>query len=285
MKCLAPLTVLNPKHKVRPLAEPLRVNVPCGTCQNCLKSMVSQWAFRLEYHARNYNYLDFVTLTFSPEYVPLTKSGLQNLEKRPLQLFLKRLRKLNGDKISYFACGEYGGRSSRPHYHILLYGCLSHSYIYESWSMDGNPIGNVHLGNNIHNGAIPYTLKYMHKKGQIPAFKGDDRTPEFRLMSKKIGMTYLSPAKMRWHLADWPNRQYVTHQTGHKSNLPRYFKEKILEYAEKNKIEYQQDRDWKYSYLSRDDKDYRSLDSRVQRIKDVQNSYNENLEQYNRNKI
>lgn len=45
--------------------------------------------------------------------------------KRELQLFMKRLRKYlekyEGQKIRFFATGEYGPTSFRPHFHIILY--------------------------------------------------------------------------------------------------------------------------------------------------------------------
>lgn len=47
------------------------------------------------------------------------------LDKRSLQLFMKRLRKqlykYSDEKIRYFACGEYGPVHFRPHFHILLF--------------------------------------------------------------------------------------------------------------------------------------------------------------------
>ena len=65
-----------------------------------------------------------------------------SVSKRPLQLFMKRLRKLvsqnRGTKIKYFACGEYSpkktrpigpfdpfeflGEGQRPHYHAIIFG-------------------------------------------------------------------------------------------------------------------------------------------------------------------
>lgn len=49
-----------------------------------------------------------------------------SLEKRDVQLFLKRLRKdqnLRGlAKIKFYACGEYGEKLGRPHYHIAIFG-------------------------------------------------------------------------------------------------------------------------------------------------------------------
>ncbi|AXB22553.1 replication initiation protein [Lynx canadensis associated microvirus CLP 9413] len=45
------------------------------------------------------------------------------LAKRDFQLFMKRLRKAFPDqKIRYFAAGEYGSETFRPHYHAILFG-------------------------------------------------------------------------------------------------------------------------------------------------------------------
>lgn len=56
-----------------------------------------------------------MTLTLDDDH--LTKV----LEKKPLQDFLKRFRR-DGTEVRYFACGEYGGITRRPHYHALLFG-------------------------------------------------------------------------------------------------------------------------------------------------------------------
>lgn len=49
-----------------------------------------------------------------------------SLSKRDLQLFTKALnedaRRRFGKGVRYFACGEYGERTKRPHYHIALFG-------------------------------------------------------------------------------------------------------------------------------------------------------------------
>ncbi len=34
---------------------------------------------------------------------------------------MKKLRKKYGSGIRFFACGEYGGKSNRPHYHAILF--------------------------------------------------------------------------------------------------------------------------------------------------------------------
>lgn len=61
----------------------------------------------------------FATLTYDDEHLP--HAGL--LTRDPLTLYLKRLRRyVEPRRIRYFACGEYGELSLRPHYHAILFG-------------------------------------------------------------------------------------------------------------------------------------------------------------------
>jgi len=61
----------------------------------------------------------FLTLTYTDEHIPSDGS----LIKRHFQLFMKRLRKAyTGTRIRFFAAGEYGAESGRPHYHALIFG-------------------------------------------------------------------------------------------------------------------------------------------------------------------
>jgi len=59
----------------------------------------------------------FITLTYSEDKLPPGGS----LEPRDMTLFLKKLRKKCG-RLRYYYSGEYGGETSRPHYHIIVYG-------------------------------------------------------------------------------------------------------------------------------------------------------------------
>jgi len=51
-----------------------------------------------------------------------------SIVRKDLQDFFKRLR--HKVKFRYFACGEYGGLTNRPHYHVIFFGTdfLSGSY-------------------------------------------------------------------------------------------------------------------------------------------------------------
>lgn len=81
-----------------------------------------EWATRLLHEGQSHERSSFLTLTYNDEHIPRTNS----LQPRDLQLFLKRLRihltRNSGDRIRFFACGEYGDRNYRPHYHVLLFG-------------------------------------------------------------------------------------------------------------------------------------------------------------------
>jgi hypothetical protein len=64
--------------------------------------------------------------------------------------------------------------------------------------------------------------------------KNDDRLPEFSLMSKKLGLNYLSEKIINYHRADI-ERNFITLEDGKKISLPRYFREKIWTESERRK--------------------------------------------------
>lgn len=96
-----------------------RMSVACGQCIGCRLEKSRQWALRCVHEAKLWEYNQFVTLTFDDEHLPRDFS----VNVRVMQLFMKRLRKRLGKKIRFYACGEYGDRRGRPHYHLLLFNC------------------------------------------------------------------------------------------------------------------------------------------------------------------
>lgn len=90
------------------------IEVPCNHCIECFQEHSKEWTYRIMCEASYYKYNCMITLTYA------NTNG--ELCKRDLQLFLKRLRKkLSPQKIRYFACGEYGSKGQRPHFHIILF--------------------------------------------------------------------------------------------------------------------------------------------------------------------
>ncbi|QCS36950.1 replication initiation protein [Tortoise microvirus 32] len=162
--------------------------VPCGKCPACMKRRISGWSFRLMQEYKRCHSAHFITLTYDTKHVPITDKGFMALSKRDVQLFFKRLRKahtkeqLSDNPIKYYVAGEYGGRTNRPHYHIILFNAVL-ELIQPAWNL-----GSVHYG-EVNEASVGYTLKYMCKPARIPLHANDDRQPEFSLMSKGLAAT------------------------------------------------------------------------------------------------
>lgn len=95
------------------------LRLPCGQCCGCRLERSRQWAIRCMHEKMLHDDNSFVTLTYDQASLP--EHG--TLVKRDLCLFMKRLRKLKGSGVRFFACGEYGETTHRPHYHLLLFNC------------------------------------------------------------------------------------------------------------------------------------------------------------------
>ena len=99
------------------------VNVPCGKCIECRLDYSRSWAFRMICELQYHETASFITLTYDDNHVPLTDNLHMSLRKDDFQKFMKRLRKrLPDSQLMYYACGEYGGHTFRPHYHMILFG-------------------------------------------------------------------------------------------------------------------------------------------------------------------
>lgn len=93
------------------------VTLPCGQCIGCRIDRSRSWALRCVHESKSHDRNCFITLTYSDDKLP----NFESLEKDSLQRFFKRLRKA-GFQFRYYACGEYGDSTNRPHYHALLFG-------------------------------------------------------------------------------------------------------------------------------------------------------------------
>ncbi len=209
---------------------------------------VSGWSFRLIKQAEVSASALFVTLTYQPENVKLSKNGFMTLSKEDVQKFFKRLRKKNIEyhknmcikhnknyeelKIKYYACGEYGGKTNRPHYHIILFNTYP-DVIESAWRLDDKEIGHIHIG-QVNEASVGYTLKYMCKPSKIPLHRNDDRLKEFALMSKGMGLNYLTEAMKNYHKD--ADRMFCVLKDGKKISMPRYYKQKIWTDEERQRI-------------------------------------------------
>lgn len=248
--------------------------IPCGKCIGCRLEYSKQWANRclleLQYHKSAY----FVTLTYDDYHLPTTfypdpETGeaipAATLRKRDFQLFMKRLRKQTGQELRYFAAGEYGTQTFRPHYHAIIYGLELNDLVFykksklgfdyfnsetidKAWSFFYNDKGSTtplrsRLGFAVVAAVswetCAYTARYTAKKNNT---KGEDYyaamnlEPPFTLMSRRPGIGYQ-------YYADHPelfDHAYINVSTetgGKKFRPPRYFNTLL----EKDNPEYAED--------------------------------------------
>lgn len=126
----------------RPPLNGSAVKIPCGKCIGCRLDYSRQWANRCMLEAQYHDSVYFATITYNDKYVPretFEHDGklvqVLSLRKRHFQLFMKRLRKrFSEDKIRFFAAGEYGSETFRPHYHVILFGL--HLQDLEPWQKE-----------------------------------------------------------------------------------------------------------------------------------------------------
>lgn len=216
--------------------------VPCGKCALCKYFKTQDYAVRCLCEAEMHQYSSFITLTYDPAFLPEDGS----LSKKHVSDFLKRLRRqieyhYNQTGIRFFASGEYGEKTSRPHYHILLFGFKfddlkfhRHTYAHgksysvyrsefleKSWQYGFSEIGTVERASAF------YTAKYIRKKmsGDLAETHYQGKTPEFQLASKKPGIGYPYYEKNK----NWLFKEGMVFFSNRHYMVPLYFQKKLKE--------------------------------------------------------
>ena len=162
----------------------------------------------------------FVTLTYDDSNL-IFADDEPCLYKRHLQLHFKKLRKkLEPKTIKYYAVGEYGDRSGRPHYHYLIFykGCYDRfklmQFIKDSWDFGISQVLPI-------NGAQGYVTKYILKFDQR-----EHLVKPFSMISHGLGIDYLSSSMVKYHRSNLI--PFATKPGGYHITLPRYYKDKIF---------------------------------------------------------
>lgn len=198
---------------------------PCRLCHACRINKATEWAIRIEdeINSSKQPVATFLTLTYNEDSLPTDAT----LKKESLQKFHKRLKI---DNLRYFAIGEYGDKTKRPHYHGIYMGQDWTDNKSIVWLQKKWPYGHIMAKKaNVH--SILYVTKYILKKviGQmtpdqedryiISKDTGECREREFAIMSRRPGI-----GKEFAIL----NRIYYTEDMVHYHNrtvgLPQYYK-------------------------------------------------------------
>lgn len=200
--------------------------VGCGRCVPCLRKKQIDWCFRLQKELNASSSACFLTLTYDDKNIPVSEGGY-SLARSDFQKFMKRLRKHANQKqkIKYYACGEYGDKTERPHYHAIVFNLPKpfDKYIKKAWKL-----GHIHIG-TVTEASIFYTTKYALKglRRKKP-FEYDDygREPQFQLMSNGLGEVYAKEIIRDYLITN--GTKLLTVEGGAKKKLPRYYIDKMF---------------------------------------------------------
>lgn len=145
----------------------------------------------------------FLTLTYEDTRIENSSTGFPTLNPTHLKNWLKRFRKeISPLKIRYYAVGEYGDQTQRPHYHVALFNyptcrfgrtrhsrvghkvcCAQCEMVYQTWGY-----GNIDLG-GLSAESAAYVAGYVTKKMTSKLdHRLNGRYPEFARMSLKPGI-------------------------------------------------------------------------------------------------
>lgn len=161
---------------------------PCGRCAPCRVAKAMEWTGRLVHQSEDPEtpFSAFLTLTYDD------RQEVISLDKSHLQRAFKRARK-SGLVFKYFACGEYGGRTFRPHYHVCLFYKGELGFRSDPTLGRGNgtlswwPYGLANLG-VFTSSSARYTADYLLKAigVEYPTFL----EAPFRLVSQGVGKAW-----------------------------------------------------------------------------------------------
>ena len=218
--------------------------IPCGKCVECVEKRARDWSFRAEQECSASPLSLFLTLTYNEEHLPIIE-GIPVLKPLDLQLFFKRFRKqldLLNVKLRYYAIGEYGPTTRRPHYHCLLHFSESVDYwsirllIAECWNFGFITCDICNIAR------IRYCVGYMCPINELSDFYR--RHPPFSRMSRSYGKQYLTPSRITYYkqlendsigapIVPWC---YLSNK--YKMALPRYYRNRIYCASEKAALKY-----------------------------------------------
>ena len=278
-KCLSPIKIINPYNK-----EPLIVS--CGKCDACQQMKSSVYTLKCKLESKSHKYSYFVTLTYSNDYIPSLNLHYEHkgwnvasndgwffgwinstytdlnmlrekthlngdipyLEKRDLQLFIKRLRyyvdRECNESIRYYGVGEYGPVHFRPHYHIILWFEKPQTatnlarYVDKCW-----PFGFTYT-EKVLDDCSTYVAGYVNSNSELPKVYQLDQTKPFCVHSHHLGEQILYRSKeevYKLHPKEFIQRSIVLNGVDSEFTLWRsikdYFFPKCVGYSVKSSRE------------------------------------------------
>ena len=223
------------------------IDLPCGKCIGCRIDYSRNWALRCMLESEYHSITMFLTLTYDDAHVPHSSyvdydtgevKDILTLVPDDFTKFMKRLRYYYSDRygkeLRYFACGEYGSKTLRPHYHAIVFGLDLDDLKLVKQSGTGNDLYESELVNNAWGlgfallsesnfDTCAYTARYVMKKRKgkdADEYERFNIVPEFVRMSRKKGIGYQYYVD---HKDDIYERDEIILKDGKKFKPPKFF--------------------------------------------------------------
>lgn len=295
------------------------VYFPCGQCINCKKKKFTEWSIR---GRDELNYWKgkaaFITISYNDNNLIKTQNNYRlndkdaggSLCREHMVEFIKGIKKIYGKHIRYIYCGEYGPKTFRPHYHLLIFGVSQRevnldilagikygkSKLVNLWKK-----GAIYLSINEKTGkpyekvssrAVQYIVGYTRKKlpsAAVKEFYNEiEREKPFMSTSQGIGKGWAEENKENWvhNLRSSINNV--------KCCIPRYYIKRV--YKEEGKVtRYKNDYSKSYTYKVIKNTDgrltkiilqtkYKIMQNNIEMLK-LSNTYNPDEIEYIGNKL
>lgn len=239
-----------------------QIDIRCGKCAGCRLDDSKEWATRMvvESFTVPEDTCYFITLTYNNDFVPKSDNGDMVLDPPAVSSWMKRLRRnfeyYYGHKgVRFYACGEYGSKGMRPHYHVCLFNSplddlsfaglnklgdplYTSDFIDQAWSKEITSsqrlsFGGVCIG-KMNWRTCAYTARYTMKKAY-----GSDKedlvklglVPEFVNMSRRpgIGLDYFLANYDTMYDRDQIILPAISKDKANIQRIPKYFDKKMKE--------------------------------------------------------
>lgn len=200
--------------------------LPCGKCICCKNQRRASYYTRLLMHKLQYEDKEcfFVTLTYEDNFVT---NGIKYID---FQRFIKRLRdhelrNCNNSNVTYYVACEYGSKTLRPHFHVILFGVKNEEHIHKAWQFGFRYVGNVTEKSMMYVAGYCVKLDY----DQEIELRAKNARPEFCKWSQGLGaniVPLLADMVKKLNLEDCPASVNVGSVV---RAVPKYIKKKVRE--------------------------------------------------------